>query len=61
MWWTRVDEKKRKSILRGTKWIHQTIGRLVERGWTISRATELFLLGTSSLSTNMNNFASHVS
>jgi hypothetical protein len=45
MWWTRRDEKKRISILKGTKWVHQTIVSLVERGWSISRATELFFLG----------------
>jgi hypothetical protein len=45
MWWTSESEKKRRSILKGTRWVHQTILTLVERGWSITRATELFLLG----------------
>lgn len=45
MWWTRANEKKRKSILKGTRRVHRTILTLVGRGWSIARATELFLLG----------------
>lgn len=45
MWWTSENEKRRKSILKGTWWMHQTILALVKRGWSIARATELFLLG----------------
>lgn len=45
MWWTSENEKRRKSILKGTRWVHRTILALVERGWSIARATELFLLG----------------
>jgi len=51
MWWTRTDEKKRKSILKGTKWVHQTIQSLVGCGWSISRATELFFLGMTQFHT----------
>lgn len=38
-------EKRRRSILKGTWWMHKTILALVECGWSIARATELFLLG----------------
>ncbi|KAK3614186.1 hypothetical protein LTR56_027416 [Elasticomyces elasticus] len=44
IWWTSPNKNKRKAILRGTKWVHEAIMELVKRGWTPSRATELFLI-----------------
>lgn len=51
MWWVRADEKKRKSILKGTRWVRRTILTLVGRGWSMSRATELFFLGMTPIRT----------
>lgn len=43
-----ANEKDRKKILKGASWIHEAINGLIDNGWTIYRATELFFIGPSS-------------
>lgn len=43
-----TNEKDRKKILSGASWINDIINKLVDNGWTIYRATELFFMSASS-------------
>ena len=46
--WARADRARRNALLNGTRWVHEAIGELVRCGWSVSRATELFFLGSTS-------------
>lgn len=41
---TEIRERDRKALLDTVPWIHQLIVELVQRGWTLHRATELFFI-----------------
>ncbi|KAH8692571.1 hypothetical protein GQ44DRAFT_733996 [Phaeosphaeriaceae sp. PMI808] len=47
---TDIRERDRKALLDTVPWIHQLIVELVQRGWTLHRATELFFLNAISIS-----------
>ncbi|KAI9652869.1 MAG: hypothetical protein M1821_007787 [Bathelium mastoideum] len=47
---TEIRERDRHALLDTVPWIHQLIVELVQRGWTLHRATELFFINAMSIS-----------